>query len=76
MTEKTPDIRLNEHNSGSNSWSKNDGPFSLVYFEKYCCKKDALNRESFYKSGFGKLIKNSILDTIEKHNFWGRSSVG
>jgi putative endonuclease len=76
FTEKDPLIRLQEHNSGSNDWSKNNKPYAMLYFESYCCKEDTLKREKFYKSGFGKLIKNSIIETIEKHNFWGRSSVG
>ncbi len=76
FTEKDPRTRLVEHNSGANAWSKNNGPFHLIYFENYCCKEDALKREKFYKSGFGKIIKNSIVDTLEKHNFWSLSSVG
>ena len=75
-TEKDPKIRLHEHNSGSNEWSTDNKPFDMLYFEPYCCKEDALRREKFYKSGFGKLIKNSIIETIENHKFWGRSSAG
>jgi putative endonuclease len=76
MTGKDPQLRLKEHNSGSNVWSSSNGPFRLVYFEKYHCKKDAIAREGFYKSGFGKLLKDSIIKTLEDHKFWGRSSVG
>ena len=76
MTEKPPETRLQEHNQGSNAWSKNNGPFKMLYFEKYHCKEDALSREKFYKDGFGRLIKSCIIETIEKHNHWGRSSVG
>jgi predicted GIY-YIG superfamily endonuclease len=42
MTEKDPMKRLAEHNSKSNKWTKGNGPFKLVYYEKYFCKKDAL----------------------------------
>ncbi|PIR73860.1 MAG: hypothetical protein COU40_00230 [Candidatus Moranbacteria bacterium CG10_big_fil_rev_8_21_14_0_10_35_21] len=69
-------MRLKEHNTSSNVWSKNNKPFDILYFESYYCKKDAQEREKFYKSGFGKLIKNSISETIKKHKFWGRSSAG
>ena len=76
VTAKDPSIRLKEHNSASNNWSRNNGPFDLIYFESYHCKEDALRREKFYKGGFGKMVKNSIIDTLEKHKHWGRSSVG
>ena len=73
VTEKDPTTRVNEHNSNSNSWSKNNRPFVLKYFEKYFCKVDALTREKFYKSGFGMQIKKII---IENANKWTRSSDG
>ena len=63
-TEKDPKDRLKEHNQGCNSWSKKNNPFILLYFEKYHCKTDAITRESFYKSGFGKRIKKVIIDTL------------
>jgi len=71
MTEKQADERLHEHNIGSNKWTKENGPFKLIYFECYCCKADAIYREKFYKSGFGKIIKNSIVETLGNHKFWG-----
>lgn len=61
LTEKSPSIRLNEHNAGSNAWSRNNKPFRLIYYEKYSCKEDAKAREIFYKSGFGKSIKKLIV---------------
>jgi putative endonuclease len=76
VTEKDPKDRLKEHNCACNKWTKENGPLKLIYFESYCCKKDALAREKFYKSGFGKLIKESIIKTIEDHDFWSCSSAG
>ncbi|MEK7084657.1 MAG: GIY-YIG nuclease family protein [Patescibacteria group bacterium] len=61
MTEKSPVERLREHNYGTNSWTKQNGPFELVYFERYLCKEDALRREIFYKSGFGRKVRDIIL---------------
>lgn len=61
MTSKEPEKRLQEHNSGINDWSRQNGPFRLIYFESYHCKKDALAREKFYKSGIGRKVRNSIL---------------
>ena len=54
LTEKNPKIRVKEHNSGTNKWTRENGPFELVYFESYFCKRDAEEREKFYKSGFGR----------------------
>ena len=64
-TEKDPKIRLTEHNQHSNQWSKDNGPFRLIYYESYHCFKDAGHRELFYKSGFGKQIKQVIIETLE-----------
>lgn len=64
-TNKIPEDRLKEHNQGHNQWTKNNGPFILKYFEKYHCKTDAISREKFYKSGFGKKIKKAIIDTLD-----------
>ncbi len=41
--------RLNEHNSGKNSSTKNDKPYRIVYYESYLCKEDALIREQKLK---------------------------
>lgn len=67
-TSKIPEKRVKEHNLGSNSWSKNNCPFKLIYFEKYCCIKDAKNRELFYKSGFDKQIKYIIVEKLQYIN--------
>lgn len=64
MTKKDPKERLAEHNNGLNDWSRQNGSFKLVYFERYFCKKDALARENFYKSGVGRKIRNTILKTL------------
>ena len=63
-SERNPELRLKEHNRGLNAWTKENGPFKLIYFEQYHCKQDALCREKFYKSGFGRQIKKIIVDHI------------
>ena len=60
-TQKDPNERLHEHNIGSNSWTRANGPFRLAYYETYVCKEDALRRELFYKSGIGRRIRNIIV---------------
>lgn len=58
FTSKSVDRRLEEHNIGLSRWTKKYKPYQLVYYESYYCKKDALHRERFLKSGIGnKLVK-------------------
>ena len=64
-TEKEPSKRIMEHNKGANSWTKSNGPFKVIYFEKYECSKDAAMREDFYKHGFGRKIKKLIVDALD-----------
>jgi putative endonuclease len=59
-TEKDPAIRLVEHNSGTNKWTRQNKPFILVYKEKFNNKTEAIRRERFLKSGQGR----KLLDTI------------
>ena len=68
----TPDLkkRLEIHNLGLSKATKYRVPFVLVYYEVYRNKKDALDREKFFKTGWGrqyikKVLKN-YLDSIEK----------
>jgi len=63
-TNKVPEIRLKEHNDGSNKWTRNNRPLKLIYYEKYFCQQDAKSREKFYKTGFGKIIKKIIINTV------------
>lgn len=65
----TEDIgrRVEEHNSGKNSSTKNRVPFKLIYYEAYLNKSDALGREKFLKSGSGHgFIKKQLRHFIEE----------
>lgn len=73
-TEKEANKRVEEHNQSSNQWSRLNKPLKLIYYEQYICKEDAVKRENFYKSGFGKQIKNAIIEATK--DIWDRSSVG
>lgn len=64
-SEKSPEIRLNEHNQGTNKFTCQNRPWKLIYFEKYYCKTDARSRELFYKSGFGRNIKSVIIQMLD-----------
>ena len=46
--------RIIEHNSGKTSSTKGYRPWRLVYHEIFEDEKDALVREKFLKSGFGR----------------------
>ncbi|PIZ00854.1 excinuclease ABC subunit C [bacterium (Candidatus Howlettbacteria) CG_4_10_14_0_8_um_filter_40_9] len=63
-TSKMVKERLDEHNVGTNKWTRNNGPFKLLYYESYYCKKDAIHRENFLKGGVGKKLVKII-----KENF-------
>ena len=59
-----PKERLREHNIGSNKWTRSNGPFKLVYYEKFVCKTDAILREKFLKSGQGYKLKKLIIENF------------
>ena len=46
--------RLHEHNTGSNKWTRENGPFTMIYAENYADKRSAMQREKFLKSGQGR----------------------
>ncbi|MGC9603081.1 MAG: GIY-YIG nuclease family protein [Minisyncoccia bacterium] len=59
----TPDLRkrFKEHNSNVTGWTKNRGPFELIYYEASKNKADARSRERYLKSGMGKrYLKNRL----------------
>ena len=64
FTEKKPQNRLKEHNAGLNKWTKENGPFEILYYEEYICKEDAMRREKFYKTGIGRMIRNKIIEVM------------
>lgn len=62
FTSKEVVRRLEEHNIGSDTWTRKNRPFELVYYESFICKQDAMSREKFFKSGIGKKLKKLIID--------------
>ncbi len=75
-TGKLPQTRLTEHNIGSNTWTSTHGPFTLIYYESYHCKKDALHREQFLKSGQGRKLVTLIIDNYAVSAKGGPASGG
>ena len=53
-TQKEPANRLYEHNHGSNAWTKQNGPFDLIYSETFSSRKTALKQETYLKSAEGR----------------------
>jgi len=62
FTSKQLIARLKEHNTGSNKWTRENGPFINIYSEEYKIKTEAMKREKFLKSGQGRKFLDSIID--------------
>jgi len=54
FTSKSADERLHEHLTGTNQWTRQNGPFRLIHTELYQDKHSAIKRERFLKSGQGR----------------------
>ncbi|MBU4377163.1 MAG: GIY-YIG nuclease family protein [Candidatus Omnitrophica bacterium] len=68
-TYKNPEIRMLEHNSGTDDWTRHNGSFVLLHSEQYETKAEALKREKFLKSGQGR----KLLDTTFPPSSVGRA---
>ena len=53
--------RFAEHNDGKSAYTKNRGPYELIYYEASLSKQDAFARERYLKSGMGKRYVNNRL---------------
>lgn len=53
-TSKSPQERTHDHNTGSNSFTRQNKPWKLIYTENFTTKNEALKREKFLKSGQGR----------------------
>ena len=52
--------RLKEHNSGMTQSIKPYIPFTIVYFEMFETRAEAINREKYFKSAAGRRYLNKI----------------
>lgn len=53
--------RVSEHNRGLSFATKPRTPFEIIYYEAYLHRKDAEQREKFFKSGWGRqYIKKAL----------------
>jgi putative endonuclease len=53
--------RLAQHNAGLTKSIKNKTPFTLVYFETFQTREEAIKREKYFKSAAGRrFLKSKI----------------
>jgi putative endonuclease len=53
--------RVKEHNDGMTYSTKSGRPWKLIYYEAIPNKADAINREKYLKSGWGKQFISKTL---------------
>ena len=62
-TGSTNDLRkrLKQHNNNESTYTKNKGPWKLIYYEACINEQDARSREKYLKTGMGKrYLKNRL----------------
>lgn len=62
--------RLVDHNEGKSKATRLKVPFKLIYYEAFLNKFDALNREKYLKSGYGRKTLQNALSEYFKENNW------
>lgn len=59
--------RFKEHDSGQGGkYTKDNGPFKLIFYEAHINKFDAYKSEKFFKSGYGKEVLKDKLENYFK----------
>ena len=53
---KNLNLRFEQHNRGQVESTKNRRPLKLIYFEACLSKEDALKRERYFKTYYGKMF--------------------
>ncbi|HBI16808.1 MAG TPA: excinuclease ABC subunit C [Candidatus Moranbacteria bacterium] len=57
--------RINRHNSGQVSSTKNRRPLKIIYSEKFSTRKESMNREKYLKSlKNSRYILNNIISSV------------
>lgn len=54
--------RVSDHNANMSRYTKNKGPWDMIYSEAYQSKSEAIRRERFLKTGKGR----ELLDDLAK----------
>ena len=59
--------RIKEHNGGHSTFTRNNGPWKLIYYECFVSRIDAIEEEKFLKSGRGReRLEYLLRDTTKK----------
>jgi putative endonuclease len=53
--------RVKSHNTPGSRFTSKDGPWTLMYFEEFETRAEAMKREKFFKSGKGRSFLQNIL---------------
>jgi len=59
--------RIKRHNKGEVLSTKNRKPFNLVYCEICLNQRDAIKREKYFKTGFGRRFLKNRLENYYKN---------
>ena len=58
---KDLELRLDRHNKGAIDSTRERRPLKLIYYEACLDERDAIKREKYFKSGFGRrFLKNRL----------------
>jgi putative endonuclease len=57
--------RLRDHNRGHTKSLRHRRSLKLVYFEEFGTKKEAIDRESFFKTPEGGVLKRKLMESRE-----------
>ena len=63
-SQKSPEQRLKEHNQGTNAWTRQNGPFDVIYSERLSSKHAAIKQETYLKSAAGRKYLKKILGDV------------
>ena len=64
--------RFKQHNQGKVKSTRKRRPFQLIYYEACLNQKDALRREKYLKTTYGKrYLKNRLKDYLLENNSTG-----
>jgi putative endonuclease len=56
--------RLKDHNEGHTKSTRNRRPLELIYSEKFESKKEAMEREKFFKTPEGGVVKRKMISDL------------
>jgi putative endonuclease len=62
-TAREPQERLREHNAGIDPYTNRYKPLEIIYAESFASLELAQKREAFFKSGKGRQVLKSLLES-------------